>query len=175
MANATPTCSIDGCDRPHKARGWCAMHHNRWLRSGDPGPVTARPSPTVWDRVDKNGPGGCWLWTGQRDRKGYGRYSGRSVHRLVYELLVGSIPDGLQIDHLCRVRNCVNPTHLEPVTLRENLARSRNPSAISILFDTCIRGHEFTPENTYFRPSRPRVRICKRCQRERQAGVKRTA
>lgn len=172
MANAT--CTIEGCNRPHKARGWCAMHHNRWLRTGDTGAVgTGRP--TFWDRFTRGAADECWLWLGVTDEKGYGRFGKRAAHRMTYELLVGPIPDGLQIDHLCRVRNCVNPAHLEPVTLRENLARSSNPAAIGILYNTCIRGHEFTPENTYIRPSRPRSRICKRCQLERQAGAKRTA
>lgn len=175
VANAT--CSIDGCDRPHKARGWCAMHHNRWLRSGDTG-LAGTGRPTLWGMVDKNGPKGCWLWLGFLKR-GYGvvRRDGRkwAAHRFFYELLVGPIPDGLVIDHLCRVRNCVNPQHLEPVTNAENLARGEGPNAKALRDNTCIRGHEFTPENTYYRPSRPRVRICKSCQRDRQAGPRRTA
>lgn len=72
--------------------------------------------------------GGCWLWTGPTDRDGYARQVGwygalARPHRLIYEVLVGPIPDGLQIDHLCRVKRCVNPEHLEPVTTQENTRR----------------------------------------------------
>jgi hypothetical protein len=96
----------------------------------------------------------CWLWQGSKN-KGYGQFTVRrpesltkklAAHRYAYELLVGSIPDGLDLDHLCRVPACVNPAHLEPVTRKENLRRgiSGNGSKTH-----CKRGHEFTPENTY--------------------------
>jgi hypothetical protein len=79
----------------------------------------------LWAKVDKTDD--CWLWTGAKTSSGYGMVSHdsgvRPVHRVVYELLVGSIPDGLVIDHLCSVRNCVNPAHLEPVTNAENVSR----------------------------------------------------
>ena len=72
-------------------------------------------------------PSGCWLWKGLVDRDGYGVFglNRRSfrAHRVAYELLVGPIPDGLMIDHLCRVTSCINPDHLEPVTNKENQAR----------------------------------------------------
>lgn len=80
------------------------------------------------------GPGdnGCWVWLRSRDRDGYGWASldnkTYSAHRLVFVLLGGVIPDGLVLDHLCRVRHCVNPAHLEPVTNRENLARGDTPT-----------------------------------------------
>src|SRR6266496_2265386 len=85
-----------------------------------------------WAKVDRSGGSrACWLWTGKTGRDGYGRIGlgGRGAlvrvraHRFAYELLIGPIPDGLQIDHLCRVRHCVNPAHLEPVTQRENILR----------------------------------------------------
>jgi hypothetical protein len=79
----------------------------------------------VWAKVEKTE--GCWLWTAAISPNGYGKFmvSGRPVnaHRLVYQLTVGPIPDGLDLDHLCRVRHCVNPDHLEPVTRSENLLR----------------------------------------------------
>lgn len=68
--------------------------------------------------------GFCWEWTGQKD-SGYGRYSGRPAHRVTYEVLVGPIPDGLTLDHLCRNKGCVNPDHLEPVTSSENTRRAQ--------------------------------------------------
>src|SRR3990167_11363030 len=83
--------------------------------------------------IDKK-PGGCWLWTGYVDpRYGYGRYGAKGnryqAHRLVYELLRGSIPKGVGLDHLCRVRACVNPSHLEPVDCRTNLLRGKTRAA----------------------------------------------
>lgn len=77
-----------------------------------------------WDKVDKTST--CWLWTGAMN-KGYGVFNTgngtKEVHRIAYQMLVGSIPSGLVIDHLCRVRNCINPDHLEVVTNRENVSR----------------------------------------------------
>lgn len=83
----------------------------------------------------KEGPGGCWIWTRSCSPDGYGWASLNNktyqAHRLVYRLTVGAIPEGLVLDHLCRVRNCVNPDHLEPVTPRENLARGNTPTGWS--------------------------------------------
>jgi hypothetical protein len=109
-------------------------------------------------------PDGCWLWTGYSDAKGYGRlnFNGRpqKAHRAVYEALVGPIPDGLQLDHLCRVRGCVNPAHLEPVTLAENVRRGLVGS-INRQKTHCPRGHEYTVETTY--TSSAGKRHCKVC------------
>jgi hypothetical protein len=80
-----------------------------------------------WAKVDKGGPGGCWIWIGGR-ANGYGKFRpepSRQVqaHRYAWELAHGEIADGLTIDHLCRIRCCVNPDHLEPVTITENIRR----------------------------------------------------
>lgn len=108
-------------------------------------------------------PSGCWLWTAYLDKKGYGRLrwqgKGCKAHRLVYELLVGPIPAGLQIDHLCRVRNCVNPAHMEPVTLAENVRRGTS-GAINRTKTHCPKGHEYTADNTYTHKGK---RACKAC------------
>lgn len=89
---------------------------------------------------------GCWHWTGKRDHDGYGKaYIGARwhfAHRVVYELRVQPIPEGLTIDHLCRVRDCVNPGHLEPVTVRENTLRGLGPSAMNARKVVCKEGHE---------------------------------
>lgn len=96
---------------------------------------------------------GCWIFTGARQTSGYGSIShrGRTVlaHRLSYELLVGPIPDGLQIDHLCQVKACCNPAHLEPVTGWENMRRRFNTEASR---QTCPQGHHYSGDNLYRNP-----------------------
>ena len=85
------------------------------------------------------------------------------AHRAYYERYVGPIPEGLVIDHLCRNRRCVNPTHLEPVTSAENNLRGLGPGAVNRRKKACHRGHAFTPENTYHPPSDPKHRMCRAC------------
>jgi hypothetical protein len=122
-------------------------------------------------RVNKDAPGGCWLWTASLCHNGYGRFywngkQGRA-HRAAYELSVGPIPDGLEIDHLCSVRACVNPDHLEAVTGRVNLLRARGLATDEVRETHCAHGHEFTPETTSYRSDRKsRGRICRVCRRE---------
>lgn len=116
----------------------------------------------------------CWLWKGGRDRRGYGRFGGRIAHRVVYSALVGPIPEGLELDHLCLVIACVNPAHLEPVTPAENMRRRY------ATYTRCVNGHAYTAANTYIRPSghrdcrvcvRERARRYKARQQERQAAA----
>lgn len=112
----------------------------------------------------------CWLWTGDVSSHGYGRITLRPgcriyAHRWVYEQLVGPIPLGLTIDHLCRVRHCVNPSHMEPVTRKENVLRGISPSLAGYRNGTCARGHPKTPENVYMRKDRPRKWNCRACAR----------
>lgn len=115
----------------------------------------------------------CWLWDGFIQRTGYGWFwmRGRNVlaHRAAYELFVGPVPDGLQLDHLCRVRRCVNPSHLEPVTLQENTARGESLNAVNAAKSHCLRGHPFDERNTYaYQDPRGRARrICRECVRIR--------
>lgn len=99
---------------------------------------------------------GCWNWSLSTNQKGYGQvrvnYPKRNMlraHRVMYELLVGKIPRGLQLDHLCRNHLCVNPKHLEPVTQRENILRGIGSPAENSKKTVCKNGHEFTEENTY--------------------------
>ncbi|MFF5703430.1 HNH endonuclease signature motif containing protein [Streptomyces sp. NPDC012794] len=111
--------------------------------------------PAPWrERIRETG--SCWIWCGQRTRDGYGRYSGSGAHRVIYEALVGPIPEGLEIDHLCRVVSCVNPEHLEPVDRLENMRRRYE------IYTHCKTGHEFTPENTYVMPNGRRS--CRTCR-----------
>lgn len=130
-----------------------------------------------WVKVDKNGPYGCWTWTAYRDRAGYGRIgiteNGKSksklAHRVSWKLVHGNISDSLTLDHLCRVRHCVNPSHLEAVTFRENILRGINPAAINARKTHCKKGHELTKESTYFMGNGRRVcRICDRARKPRK-------
>jgi hypothetical protein len=117
-------------------------------------------------KVDDNG---CWLWTGQLEATGYVsvciEYKRQKAHRWFYEQLVSPIPGGLTLDHLCRVRHCVNPAHLEPVTIRENLMRSTSFVAINAKKTHCIRGHELTGENLIYNQITNK-RNCRTCCRE---------
>ena len=122
-------CSIENCKNKAIARTWCQRHYLQWRRTGDT--ATKNTEQFFFGKVKKTNT--CWIWNGCV-RNGYGlfRYKEKVIgaHRFSYELLRGPIPKGLQLDHLCRVRNCVNPNHLEPVTQAENLRRgsiSRKP------------------------------------------------
>lgn len=121
------------------------------------------------DKIDFFGTDDCWLWSSALDNGGYpivwiGDGVSRRAHRVVYELFVEPIPEGLQLDHLCSVRNCVNPDHLEPVTGAENVARSPNtPMARRRAQTHCMRGHEFTPANTRLIRNGA-GRSCRRCE-----------
>lgn len=122
-------------------------------------------------RIDRDPGTGCWNWTGSLTGQGYGRIrvgdKGRVVaHRFSYELYVGSIPDGLQIDHLCRNRRCVNPAHMEPVTSRENTLRGDAPAARQARQTRCLRDHALSGKNLRLRPSGKRE--CRTCARDLQ-------
>lgn len=108
----------------------------------------------------------CVRWGGKYFPNGYGRVGYKMAHRIVYEQEVGAIPDGLQIDHLCRNRWCVNVEHLEPVTIAENVLRGEGITAINARKTHCIHGHEFTEKNTYVRPDRTNHRDCRICRYE---------
>lgn len=164
-------CDFAGCEQPMKARGLCEPHYARWWRTGSAEP-TVRPSrdERFWTHVVKTDT--CWLWDGAPSRKGYAQFrnaEGRQlpVHRYSYELCVGPVPAGMQLDHLCRVHHCVNPEHLEPVTPRENLMRGQTLAAANAAKTACKRGHPYTPENTYEHSGR---RHCRPCQRLRGRG-----
>lgn len=108
---------------------------------------------------------GCWLWK----RPTAGRYGSMMVkgvryqaHRLAYEMAIGPIPQGLQVDHLCRVKHCVNPLHLEAVTGPENMRRGMNPAVVTKLAGTCARGHDLSVEGVYVWPKIDRCAACQR-------------
>lgn len=114
----------------------------------------------------------CWLFTGSRAGRGkeYGKLTsyGRTMqaHRAMYELLVGPIPEGLTIDHLCRVKLCVRPDHLEPVTMRENLLRADGLAGTNARKTHCPQGHPYSGENLFITATGGRAcRICGRAGR----------
>jgi hypothetical protein len=128
------------------------------------------PRMTAFERLNKkwilNEATGCWEWTASLTPLGYGRFSFRgkhpaSAHRAAYILYVGEIPEGLSLDHLCRNPKCINPSHLEPVTHKENVLRGEGIAALNARKIECIRGHEFTTENTIIDGNRRQCRACK--------------
>lgn len=115
----------------------------------------------------------CWTWEASVGSHGYGQIAveGRPVlaHRLAYELFVGPIPAGLDLDHLCRVRPCVNPGHLEPVTRSENLRRGDGPQILrnrQLSKTHCPQGHPYSGDNLYIAP-RTGYRQCRTCRKRR--------
>jgi len=128
-----------------------------------------------WAKVDEDA-NGCWRWTGCVNVKGYGKFGiGRrcyQAHRVSYAAFVGPIPDGLDVDHLCRVRNCVNPAHLEAVTHTLNVQRrwQVTPRATH-----CHRGHPFDEENILWIGNTRNCRTCRRnTDRERKRRMAQT-
>lgn len=146
-----------------------------------------------WTKVDKVGPapahrpdlGPCWLWAAYVNPDGYGTFrvdhaeSMRLAHRVAYVLAVGPIGDGLELDHLCRVRHCVRPAHLEPVTGLVNTERSTLPARRGVGNGSkthCPSGHPYDDVNTYWTPAGERqCRICRRAHRAASAARKRAA
>lgn len=177
IPHAAEPASCAVCDAPARHVGLCLAHYKRLLRHGDPtkgGPLRTRDlGARLWQKIDKNGPipdyrpdlGPCWIWTGQLNNKGYGLVWAagrkRAVHIVVYELAIGPVPSGLELDHLCRTPACCRPgEHTEPVTRAENQRRA------GLALTHCRRsGHPYTPENTYRSPRGERR--CRACARER--------
>lgn len=154
-------CSVQECELRASSRGMCNKHYLRWYQYGR---TSLRILPSDLDVLTASiaigdppahrpALGPCWLWTGTKHssgRTGYGWFRGRALaHRASYEIHVGPIPRGLQIDHLCRVRRCVNPAHLEAVTPKVNIFRSESPAAVTARTNRCRRGHELSGRNLY--------------------------
>lgn len=177
------TCSVENCDQQGRlTRGMCSRHYQRLHLYGDVNRTWPTAEARFMRRIKKLA-NGCWEWTGSiNPANGYGRiqHGGKRnpirslAHRFAYELLVGPIPEGLTLDHLCHTvdqscpggiecphRRCVNPAHLEPVTSLENSMRGKTPGAINAAKTHCKWGHEFTPENTGHYLGH---RICRKCR-----------
>lgn len=163
------------------------MHYDRWRKTG------RLDLPTVedrfWAKVDKASDvipadrpdlGLCWLWTAYAMDNGYGKFTfgGRHnakcvlAHRFAYESQVGPIGADLQLDHLCRIRNCVRPSHLEPVTPVVNNFRSLSPTSANAHKTHCVRGHPFDEVNT--RITVDGWRACRQCRAFYRAKYGRT-
>lgn len=118
---------------------------------------------------------GCWEWQGARNGGEYGRFAlehGKIIyaHRFSYEHFNNIfIPKGLTIDHLCKNTKCVNPAHLEVLTLKENVLRGTGVAAVHARVTHCPKGHLYDLLNTYYRPSRPGFRECRECKKERNS------
>lgn len=129
-----------------------------------------------WSRVDASGD--CWLWMGGTNSRGYGYFwdgtKQLAAHRFVWELLVGTIADGLQIDHLCRIKRCVNPDHLEPVTPRENIYRGVNMVALHAKKIHCANGHLLLGVNLKVTPRQRKCRTCMRSAGRRHNAKRRS-
>jgi hypothetical protein len=143
----------------------------KWSRR--PG-ARAGEAQRFWAKVTQDGD--CWRWTGAHVSKGYGSFhldDGGVVgaHRWAYEALIAPVPDGLELDHLCFVRDCVNPWHLDPVTHEVNVNRGRTNQNHGIT--ECRYGHPFDDQNTahYVRDGKPR-RSCRACSRARTAAYR---
>jgi len=174
-------CQIKGCDRPHEAHAWCKLHYERWVVHGHPLKTLKQISPEktlknrFYSHVSLPNEDGCMIWTGPIVPKkpgGYGMFSfgGKRTyaHRVAYELLVGPIPEGLELDHVkargCRSTACCNPEHLEPVTGRENRIRSNGVSGVNSRKTHCVNNHPFSEENTRILPNGSRQ--CRQCRRD---------
>lgn len=128
-----------------------------------------------WQKVQGGNVETCWIWTASLSRSGYGRFSVATAkwvaaHRWAFESLRAPVPVGLDLDHLCRTRACVNPWHLDPVTRQVNLGRGQHWSAQKT---RCRNGHEFTEANTYRNPEGHReCRTCRLAASRRHAPKK---
>lgn len=162
-----PLCSIEGCDSNRYCKDLCCNHYNAYRKWGDPLFVGKQwklsPEERFWQYVRKTDE--CWEWTGNTSRLGYGMFSldgkSRSAHRVSYEWFVGTIPEGLEIDHLCRNRRCVRPEHLEAVSHHENVRRGINVTRLH-----CKLGHLLQPSMENGRPRR-RCPDCDRTSKQR--------
>jgi hypothetical protein len=125
-----------------------------------------------WAKVFVDTEAGCWLWTASTDSNGYGQFVTGSrtdgsrrqwrAYRFAYEAIVGQVRHGLQLDHVCRVRRCVNPAHLEAVTSRENTLRGESPAAANATKTHCPAGHPYVGDNLRIYRGWRRCRACDR-------------
>lgn len=174
--SAEMMCNVNGCaNSANQARGWCRTHYARWQRHGDPNFIAnmqGKPlAERLWSNIKTDGE--CWVWKRGKTRAGYGTigYFGKTyyTHRLSYELMVGPIPDGLELDHLCFNRLCCNPWHLEPVTSEVNKRRmlDRNTKM------QCPQGHPYEGSNVIVElDGSRRCRACRKAYDRKRHSAK---
>lgn len=190
---AKRTCSVDGCERPSKWRGWCQKHYYRWYRHSDPlavRPGLPRIEQSFWKKVVILG--GCWGWSGAKNH-GHGIFHARGrqvqAHRFAYELLVGPIPEGMTVGHRCHDeaaevgacaggecvhRECCNPAHLCLQTRGENtLSSPLTPSGKAARATHCPAGHAYDERNTRF--NKDGTRHCRTCDAARHRERRRAS
>ena len=149
-------------DKSYLKESMAHARKSRWQGTSE-----ERAISNFWSKVQKTD--SCWIWTGSK-RYGYGffgsNYEHRQAHRFSWELHRGPIPEGLQIDHLCRNPSCVNPEHLEPVTQRENILRGVGATAKLAKQTHCKNGHPLSGDNLYLRKGAFGFeRICRICKK----------
>lgn len=117
-------CSVEDCQKPRDSKGLCKNHYMRGLRRGE---IETRPDPgysdRFWAKVEKTE--SCWNWTAAKTHNGYGvaylpNHKQQVAHKIAYRMLVGEVPDGIELDHTCHNRSCVNPDHLRQATHKQN-------------------------------------------------------
>lgn len=147
-------CIISGCPKEQYVREWCNAHYQAGKKNGSIQPLTREQR--IWSKVEKADP--CWPWRGQVDKGsgGYGRYHGERAHRLIYEMTVGPIPDGLLVDHRCQNRICVNPEHLRLATQKQN-------------GENLVQRHKYV-RGVYWHTQSQRWRVCVTHHRKRYHG-----
>lgn len=160
--------SGDNLVKRRDSRRVCRTCNSAWSREDQRrrrGPRKhVSPEERFWAKVDKTDT--CWLWTACKNGDGYGQFAlagMRGAHRVSYEWAKGAIPEGLEIDHLCRIRHCVNPEHLEAVTHRENTLRGDTVAATSAAKTHCPKGHPLSGDN--LANLRDGTRRCLTCNR----------
>lgn len=185
-------CVIDGCSDRAFCKGWCRRHYTRWYETGStslgvrnppkpPPPAPVRPLAERFSEKVLKGPN-HWLWIGAKTKQGYGtiwdneRKGHAMAHRVSWELASGNkIPEGMVIDHLCRTPSCVNPAHLEVVSVSANTARGLAGEVggrRNRIKTHCPQGHPYSPENTYYY-NNGRTRVCRTCAIERTQARRR--
>lgn len=151
----------------------CTTHYRRYRVTGTAAdPVTKDPLDRFWEKVRDVDE--CWIWIGSKSSLGYGHFTiGKKLflaHRWLYEVLIGPIPEGLTLDHLCRQPSCVRPGHLEPVTSKENTLRGISPAAMNALKTHCKQGHPFEGDNVFL--NNRGERQCRTCVRARELAYR---
>jgi hypothetical protein len=176
-------CTVEGCQGRVVARKMCKRHYRRWQKYGDPlaprQPMKRKDPYERWVKFVQKAEeeDGCWLWTGNTNNGGYGIfwYDDRTglAHRWSYEHHKGPL-GRLHVDHLCRNRLCVNPSHLEKVTARENLLRGETAAAANAAKTHCPQGHPYSEDNTYVDNRNSRSCItCRKAADKRRREAKR--